>query len=50
MGRTHGDVGQLVSGAVGVDAVQVRPIAVHPTKHQSRSDVTLVPAEGAHIQ
>lgn len=30
---THGDVGQLVSGAVGVDAVEVRTVTVHSTKN-----------------
>lgn len=40
---THGDVGQLVGGAMRVDAVQVRPITVQPTKDQRRADVALVP-------
>lgn len=40
---THGDVGQLVSGAVGVDAVEVRTVTVHSTKNQSSPDVALIP-------
>lgn len=40
---THGDVGQLVCGAVRVDAVQLRPVAVHPTEDQRRADVALIP-------
>lgn len=42
---THGDVGQLVSGAVRVDAVEVRTITVHSTQDQSRPDVALIPEQ-----
>lgn len=42
---THGDIGQLVSGAVRVDAVEVRTITVHPTQDQSRPDVALIPEQ-----
>lgn len=42
---THGDIGQLVSGAVGVDTVEVGAVAVHSTQHQSRADVALVPKQ-----
>ena len=41
---THGDVGQLVSGAVRVDAVQVGSITVLSTQNQSSPDVALIPA------
>lgn len=40
---THGNVGQLVSGAMRVDAVQVRPVAVDSPQDQSSTDVALVP-------
>lgn len=40
---THGDVGQLVRGAMRVDTVQVRPVTVHPTEDQRRADVALIP-------
>lgn len=42
---THGDVGQLVSGAVRVDAVEMRTITVHSTQNQSRPNVTLIPEQ-----
>ena len=42
---THGDVGQLVSGAVGVDAVEVGTHTVHTPKHKSSADVALVPEQ-----
>lgn len=42
---THGDVGQLVGGAMRVDAVQVRPITVQPTEDQRRADVALIPEQ-----
>lgn len=44
---THGDVGQLVSGAVRVDAVQVGPVTVHSTQDQSSPDVALIPEHTA---
>ena len=42
---THGDIGQLVRGAVGVDAVQVGAHTVHAPKHKSSADVALVPEQ-----
>lgn len=42
---THGDVGQLVCGAMRVDTVQVRPIAIHPTEDQRCTDVALIPKQ-----
>lgn len=43
-GRTHGQVGQLVVGAVGVNTVQVSSIHIHPTNDQRGADVALIPA------
>lgn len=43
--RTHGDVGQFVSGAVRVDAVKVRTITVHSTQDQSSTNVALIPEQ-----
>lgn len=40
---THGDIGQLVSGAMRVDAVEVRTITIHSTKDQSCPNVALIP-------
>lgn len=40
---THGDIGQLVSRSVGVDAVQVGSRDIHSPQHQGGSDVALVP-------
>lgn len=42
---THGDVGQLVCGAMRVDTVEVRPIAIHPTEDQCCTDVALIPKQ-----
>ena len=42
---THGDVGQLVGGAVGVDAVEVGAHTVHSPKHKSSADVALIPGQ-----
>lgn len=43
-GRTHGQVGQLVVGAVGVNTVQVSSSHIHPTHDQGGADVALIPA------
>lgn len=43
--QTHGDIGQLVSGAVRVDAVEVRTVTVHSTQDQSSSNVALIPEQ-----
>lgn len=40
---THGDIGQLVGGSVGVDAVQVGARDIHAPQHQGSTDVALVP-------
>lgn len=39
---THGDIWQLVSGAVRVDAVEVWTIAVYSTQDESCPNVALI--------
>lgn len=43
--RTHGQVGQLVVGAVGENTVQVSSSHIHPTNNQGGAYVALIPAE-----
>lgn len=43
--RTHGQVGQLVVGAVGVNTVQMSPSHIHPTNNKGGANVALIPAE-----
>lgn len=40
---THSDIGKLVSGAMRVDAVEVRTITIHSSQDQSCSNVALIP-------
>lgn len=43
--RTHGQVGQLVVGAVGENTIQVSSSYVHPTNNQGGANLALIPAE-----
>lgn len=40
---THREVGQLIVGAMGVNAVEVSPRHISPPNDQRRAHVTLVP-------
>lgn len=41
--RTHGNVREFVCGSMWIHAIQMWTCGIDSTKHQSSTDVTLVP-------